>query len=176
MDFGNGRAVLSSGYQAIIRLLVELLYYQDMVIRRMKISSAWIVIDELDEFLSPRYSAVILEFLKEKFPWGKWIVTTHSCDLVARTQNANLIVLEESNCETIDINDYSSVSEVRIIFERLFGNHDKPESPVENILRRLLNNKINQAWGEEDEVCLTQLNRQRLTASQQMIVRQIQEW
>ena len=122
MDFGNGRAVLSSGYQAIIRLLVELLYYQDMVIRRMKISSAWIVIDELDEFLSPRYSAVILEF------------------------------------------------------ERLFGNHDKPESPVENILRRLLNNKINQAWGEEDEVCLTQLNRQRLTASQQMIVRQIQEW
>ena len=103
-------------------------------------------------------------------------MTTHSCDLVARTQNANLIVLEENNCETIDINDYSSVSEVRIIFERLFGNHDKPESPVENILRRLLNNKINQAWGEEDEVCLTQLNRQRLTASQQMIVRQIQEW
>lgn len=176
VDFGNGRAVLSSGYQAIIRLLVELLYYQDMVIRRKKISSAWIVIDELDELLSPRYSAVILEFLKEKFPWGKWIVTTHSCDLVARTQNANLIVLEENNCETIDINDYSSVSEVRIIFERLFGNHDKPESPVENILRRLLNNKINQAWGEEDEVCLTQLNRQRLTASQQMIVRQIQEW
>lgn len=176
VDYGNGRGILSSGYQAIVRVLAELLYYQDMEIRKKQISSSWIVIDELDEFLSPRYSAVILEFLKEKFPWGKWIVTTHSCDLVANTQNANLIILEEGNCEVIDINDYSSVAEVRIIFERLFGNYDKPVSQVEDILRRLLNNKMNQAWGEEDEECLAQLNGRRLTASQQMIIRQIQEW
>ena len=176
VDFGNGRGILSSGYQAIIRILLELLYYQDMVIRKEQISSSWVVIDELDEFLSPKYSAIILEFLKRKFPWGKWIVTTHSCDLVAHTRNANLVVLEKSVCEVIDINDYSSVSEVRIIFERLFGTHVDPSSQVEGILRRLLNNRINQAWGKEDEECLRQLKDQKLSASQQMIVRQIQEW
>lgn len=176
VDFGNGRGLLSSGYQAIIRILLELLYYQDMEIRKKQISSGWVVIDELDEFLSPRYSAVILEVLKKKFPWGRWIVTTHSCDLVAHTQDANLIVLEGGNCEVIDINDYSSVSEVQIVFERLFGNHADPAPQVENVLRRLLNNKMNQAWGKREEKCLVQLEKQRLTASQQMIIKQIREW
>lgn len=34
VDFGNGRGLLSSGYQAIIRILLELLYYQDMEINK----------------------------------------------------------------------------------------------------------------------------------------------
>ncbi len=176
VDFGKERGLLSSGYQAIIRILLELLYYQDMVINKKSLQSAWIIIDELDEYLSPRYSALILEFLKKKFSWGKWIVTTHSCDLVAYTHDSNLIILENGNCEVIDINDYPSVSEVQIIFERVFGNQDESESETENILRRLFNNKMNQAWGEKDEECLEQLEKQRLTASQQVIVRQIRGW
>lgn len=176
VDFGNGKGLLSSGYQAIIRILLELLYYQDMEIEKKSLQSAWIVIDEIDEYLSPRYSATILEFLKEKFSWGKWIVTTHSCDLVANTKDSNLIILDKNNCEVIDINDYPSVSEVQIIFERVFGNPKVSESQIENVLRRLLNNKMNQAWGEKDEECLLQLEKRKLTASQQLIVRQIREW
>lgn len=176
VDFGNEKGLLSSGYQAMIRILLELLYFQDMEVEKKSIQSAWIVIDELDEYLSPRYSAIMLEFLKKKFPWGKWIVTTHSCDLVANTQDANLIILEQGNFEVIDINDYPSVSEVQIIFERVFGNQAGLESDIENVLRRLFNNKMNQVWGSGDEKCLEQIEKERLTASQQIIVRQIREW
>lgn len=176
VDFGNNVGLLSSGYQAIIRLLLELLYYQEMEVKRKSLPYAWIVIDELDECLSPKYSSVILEFFKKKFPWGKWIVTTHSCDMVACTHNSNLIVLEDIHCEVIDINDYLSVSEVQIVFEKVFGNHANLESEIENTLRRLFNNKMNQAWGKEDEECMERLNKQGLTASQQLIMRQIREW
>ncbi len=176
VDFGNGRGLLSSGYQAIIRILLELLYYQDMVIETNSLQYAWIVIDELDEYLSPRYSAEILQFLKKVFPWGRWIVTTHSCDLVAFSNDCNLIILDNGSYEVVDCNDYTSISDVQIIFDRVFGNHGILESEIENILRRLLNNKINGAWGEKDEECLENIGNEKLTASQQIIVRQIREW
>lgn len=176
VDFGNGKGLLSSGYQAIIRILLELLYYQDMEIEANELQYSWVIIDELDEYLSPRYSAAILKFLKKTFPWGRWIVTTHSCDLVASTNDSNLIILDNGSYEVVDINDYTSISEVQIIFDRVFGTYENSESETENILRRLLNNKINGAWGEKDEECLGQIGNGKLTASQQIIVRQIQEW
>lgn len=176
VDFGNGKGLLSSGYQAIIRILLELLYYQDMEIKKNVLEYAWVVIDELDEYLSPRYSAAILKFLKKTFPWARWIVTTHSCDLVASTNDCNLIILDNDSYEIVDSNDYTSISEVQIIFERVFGNHGFFGSDIENILRRLLNNKINGAWGEKDEECFKQIESEKLTASQQIIVRQIREW
>ncbi len=176
VDFENGKGLLSSGYQAIIRILLELLYYQNMEIEMNVLEYAWVVIDELDEYLSPRYSAAILKFLKKTFPWARWIVTTHSCDLVASTIDSNLIILDNGNYEIVDSNDYTSVSEVQIIFDRVFGNYGLFESEIENILRRLLNNKINGAWGEKDEEFLEQIGSGKLTASQQIIVRQIREW
>lgn len=176
VDFGGERGLLSSGYQAMIRILLELLYYEDMEIKKKRVSSAWVVIDELDEYLSPRYSAVILKFLRRTFPWGKWVITTHSCDLVASSTDANLVVLDNGNCEVIDINDYSSISEVQIIFERIFGDQVTSEPEIEYVLRRLLNNKMNRAWGNHDEECLRQIENQELTASQQMIVQQIRGW
>lgn len=176
VDFEEGRGLLSSGYQAIIRILLELIYYQDMAVEKRQMQYAWIVIDELDEFLSPRYSANFLQFLRRKFPWGKWLITTHSCDLVAHTQDANLVVLENGSCEVIDINDYSSVSEVQIIFGRLFSvlPNEEPQSNI--ILRRLLNNKMNHAWGQSDEECLKQIEKQDLTASQKIIINEIRKW
>ncbi len=176
VDFGSGHGLLSSGYQAIIRILLELLYFQDMEVRRKQLADAWVVVDELDEFLSPRYASVILYFLKKAFPWSKWLITTHSCDLVANARDANLIILENSDCEISDINDYSTISQVQVIFERLFGKVPSSVSEVERMLRRLLNNKMSHAWGTQDEAYLKQLEKQQLTASQQLILRQIQEW
>lgn len=176
VDFGNGRGLLSSGYQAIIRILLELLYYQDMEVGKRNLPNAWIVIDELDEFLSPGYSAKILPFLKKRFPWGRWLITTHSCDLVAQAQDANLVVLENDGCEVIDINDYSSVSEVQVIFGRLFHILTNEEPQKNTVLRRLLNNKMNHAWGQRDEECLRQIEEQELTASQRMIINEIRKW
>ena len=95
VEFKEGRGLLSSGYQAIVRILLELLYYQGKCVEEKEIERAVVIIDELDEFLSPGYAYKIFPFLKEQFPKMDFIVTTHSGDLVAGAQNANLIVLDE---------------------------------------------------------------------------------
>lgn len=176
VGFENGKGLLASGYQAIIRILLELLFYQDVAISQNKGEESWIVIDELDEFLSPKYAARILEFLKEEFSWAHWLITSHSCDLVAHTLHANLIILEDGSCEVLDIDDYSSVSEAQILFERVFGKEMSEEDEVDNMLRLLFNNKMNYVWGAFEEECFRSLQKTSLSASQQLIVRQIQEW
>lgn len=72
--------VLSSGIQAIVRIFLELLYLNDMT--RENVS---VVIDEIDEFLSPSNSGKILNFLMDRFPSMKFLVSTHSADLVRNT-------------------------------------------------------------------------------------------
>lgn len=176
VEFKEGRGLLSSGYQAIVRILLELLHFQDKCVEEKGIERAVVIIDELDEFLSPGYAYKIFPFLKEQFPQMDFIVTTHSGDLVAGAQNANLIVLDEKGYEVMDINDCQSISEVQIIFDRVFGGHMPQASETENILRRLFNNKINQAWTEGDQRQLEELKRENLTASQQLIYKQILEW
>ena len=176
VEFKEGRGLLSSGYQAIVRILLELLYFQDKCVEEKGIERAVVIIDELDEFLSPGYAYKIFPFLKEQFPQMDFIVTTHSGDLVAGAQNANLIVLDEKGYEVMDINDCQSISEVQIIFDRVFGGHVSQTSEMENTLRRLLNNRINQAWTETDQKILEGLKRENLTASQQLIYKQILEW
>ena len=176
VEFKEGRGLLSSGYQAIVRILLELLYFQDKCVEEKGIERAVVIIDELDEFLSPGYAYKIFPFLKKQFPQMDFIVTTHSGDLVAGAQNANLIVLDEKGYEVMDINDCQSISEVQIIFDRVFGGHMPQASETENILRRLFNNKINQAWTEGDQRQVEELKRENLTASQQLIYKQILEW
>ena len=54
---GN-EAKLSSGYQAVIRIFYEILFFCD-VMNEKKWEKGFVVIDEVDEYLSPRYSATI---------------------------------------------------------------------------------------------------------------------
>lgn len=176
VEFKNAKGLLSSGYQAIIRILLELLYYQEKCIEEKNIERATVIIDELDEFLSPAYSFLIMTFLKGKFPKMEFIVTSHSCDLVAGAKNANLIVLNNGNYEVMDINDFQSVSEVQIVFDRVFGHHVLETNCIENKLRRLFNNKINNAWSEQDQIQLENIQIDCLTASQKIIYKQIAEW
>lgn len=176
VQFGKKTGLLSSGYQAMIRVLLELLYYQEMCISEKKLKKAMVIIDELDEFLSPGYSFSIMPFLKAQFPKMEFIVTTHSCDLVAGAQNANLIALRDGTYEVMDVNDFQTVSEVQIVFERVFGEHLVQKDDIEDELRRLFNNKMNHVWGEKEKHQLEQIQKERLTASQQLIYKQIVEW
>lgn len=176
VKFEEGMGLLSTGYQALVRILLELLYYEKKAVDEMDVQHPWIVIDEIDEFLSPHYAAKILPFLRQKFPWAHWLVSTHSADLVAAVSDANLILLKNGNCELLDSNDYTSLSEVQIIFDRLFGKAKQSSNQVDAMLRRLMNNKMNHLWDAEDENCLEQIQKESLSASQQLILRQIQSW
>lgn len=176
VEFECGRGTLSSGYQALVRLLLELLYYQEKCVEEKQIEHAVVVIDELDEFLSPGYAYKIFPFIKENFPMLEYVITTHSCDLVASAQNAGLVILDDAEYEMLDANDYTSASQVQILFDRLFGEHPQEDSQTEQMLRRLLNNRINMAWTAQDQQKLEYLQKEKLTASQQLILRQIMEW
>lgn len=176
VDFENGRGTLSSGYQAIVRIFLELLYYQKKCIVDKQLSRATVIIDELDEFLSPGYARKIFPFLKKKFCQMDFVITTHSCDVVVASQNANLVILENSEVEVVDVNDYQSISEVQMIFDRIFGEYLVPTSETERILRRLFNNRINNVWSNYDQMQMEELQTQSLTASQQLILKQILEW
>lgn len=176
VSFSEGNGLLSSGYQAIVRILLELLYFQKMGALQENQGENWVIIDELDEFLSPRYAGKIWGFLKKKFPDFYFVVTTHSCDLVVHAYDANLLVLTKENYEVWDINDYDSSSSVQIIFDRVFGKEVKQEDAVFLVLRNLFSKKINGVWSEIDESKLKEIDSSKLTASQKLIYKQIVEW
>lgn len=58
---------LSSGYQAVIRLFCEICYFND-VMQSKNWTQGVVVIDEIDEYLSPKNSAEILNYIQRKFP------------------------------------------------------------------------------------------------------------
>ena len=173
-EWGNG--LLSTGYQALVRILLELLYYEKKAVDELDVQHPWIVIDEIDEFLSPRYAARLLPFLRQEFPWARWLVSTHSADFVASAANTNLVTLEDGACEVLDSNDYTSLAEVQVIFDRLFGSGIQKADETDALLRRLMNNKMNHLWDEDDDKLLERLKQKTLSASQQLILRQIQNW
>lgn len=174
VEFAQGVGLLSNGYQALIRILLELLYYRET--QKNDVQKKWIIIDELDEFLSPRYAGIIWGFLKEKFPEFHFIITTHSCDLVANAKDANLIILTLSDFEVWDVNDYDTNSSVQIIFDRVFGVREQKKDEMFYVLRNLFSKKMNGAWSEYEEKQFAAIDVQKLTASQTLIYKQIQEW
>lgn len=176
VEFKEGKGLLSSGFQAMVRLLLELLYFQEKCVAEKHKERVTVIIDEMDEFLSPGYAYKIFPFIKKYFSQMDLIVTTHSSDLVLGAQNANLVVLGNLDYEVMDVNDYQSASEVQIIFDRVFGIHLSLPSEVERELRRLLNNRINNAWTKKEQLQLEKLQKEQLTASQRLICRQIMEW
>lgn len=162
---------LSSGYQALIRIFLEVLYFFKTK------SCGTVIIDEIDEFLSVRNSGEILEFLRKRFPELKFIVTTHSADLVANADNINLILLHDNLFEVLDAGDFSTISQVYDIFNALFERKKKTEKEeIDEKLRILFNNKMSEIWGSEENKLFEQIKMQHLTKTQKLIVKQIEEW
>lgn len=162
---------LSSGYQALLRIFMEVFYFA-----RTKCAGA-VVIDELDEFLSVVNSGRIYTFLRQQFPNLSFIVTTHSADLIANAYETNLILLKNKTFEILDAGDFTSISQVYDVFQALYKRETESEKEQnDNILRRLFNNKISGIWGDDEQNVLNTLKASALTRAQKLIVSQIEEW
>lgn len=168
----ENEVALSSGYQALLRIFIECLYFAGTK------DKGTIVIDEIDEFLSVKNSGNIFEFLCAKFPSHNFIVTTHSADLIANAECVNLILLHEKRFEVLDAGDFSSISQVYDIFDSVFGKREtmSEKEKKDEELRILLNNKMSGVWGTDDECELQILKKQNLTKVQKLLVKQIEEW
>lgn len=163
---------LSSGYQAIFRLFAEIILCCECLN-----GVTCVVIDEIDEFLSPRHSARVLEFLKEQYEQVTFIVSTHSPDLIANTNDCNVLVIEEGNYGVLESNDFNSLTSVNTLFNDIYSNSVKTlNTVVDEVLQRLFEHKIIDSWGANEESEFEKMIYSDLTPTQKVIYKQIREW
>ena len=164
---------LSSGYQAIFRIVLEMIYAT-----KTNSSIKTVVIDEITEFLSVKNEAKILNFLREKFPNIRFIVTTHSEDIISNTSKTRLIIITDNNYEVLDGDDFQTNIEIRRVFSNLFfkNEEEKEKLDIESCLRKLYNKKIFEEWEEKDDFEINQLEKLDLTNSQKLILKSIKEF
>ena len=173
------RCSLSNGFQAIIRMISEILYFEEAMAVNGEAQGV-VVIDEIDEYLSPRYSSKILEFLKSKFANMTFIVATHSIDLVENVEDIELIVMEKNQYTLYSNEALKDNGIIRNIFARIFfdDRFTQPSSDdsIDNRLRILLNRKIASEWDEKSQNELDEISEGDILPHQKMICKQIKEW
>ena len=164
---------LSSGYQAIFRIILEMIYAT-----KTNDNIKTVVIDEITEFLSIKNEAKILNFLREKFPDIRFIVTTHSEDIISNTSKTRLVIITDNNYEILDGDDFQTNIEIRRVFSNLFfkDEEEKEKLDIESWLRKLCNKKIFEEWEEKDDFEIKQLEKLDLTNSQKLILKSIKEF
>lgn len=167
---------ISNGYQAIIRILLELLYFQEVnPVKNAK--RALVIVDEIDEYLSPNNAGKLFTFIKKQFSEMDFIVTTHSPDVIAVASKCNILVMHESNVEVLDAGDFQNIDDAMTVFKGVFGrSQNNDSSKYEEILRQLFNNRIAGIWGENEQKCYAMISEEELTKAEKVLYRQIGEW
>lgn len=175
LKIGNEFGKLSSGFQAIIRMFLEICYFEDTLEKDIK--NPVVVIDEVNEFLSSKNEEKILPFLKRNFKQMNFIVTTHSPDIIASSEEFNIIALKSNNYQCLDGNDYISITDVREIFAEIYDIKDDDKADdIEFTLRNLLNLKISNVWTDIEENKLKLINENILSNAQKLLLAQIKSW
>lgn len=167
---------ISNGYQAIIRILLELLYFQEVNPVKNQ-ERALVIIDEIDEYLSPNNAGKLFELIKKQFPEMDFIVTTHSPEVIAVASKCNVLIMHESNVEILDAGDFQNIDEVMAVFKGVFGRSQNCDSnQYEEVLRQLFNNRIAGVWGENEQRSYAMINEAELTKAEKVLYRQIGAW
>lgn len=167
---------ISNGYQAIIRILLELLYFQEVNPVKNQ-ERALVIIDEIDEYLSPNNAGKLFELIKIQFPEMDFIVTTHSPEVIAVASKCNVLIMHESNVEILDAGDFQNIDEVMAVFKGVFGRSQNCDSnQYEEVLRQLFNNRIAGVWGENEQRSYAMINEAELTKAEKVLYRQIGAW
>lgn len=167
---------ISNGYQAIIRILLELLYFQEVNPVQNQ-GHALVVIDEIDEYLSPNNAGRLYTFIKEQFSEMDFIVTTHSPEIIAVATKCNILIMHESNIEVLDAGDFQNIDDAMTVFKGVFGRtQNNDNGKYEEILRQLFNNRIAGVWGENEKKSYAMICEGDLTKVEKVLYRQIGEW
>lgn len=164
---------LSDGYQAIIRILIEILFYSE----QFEEDEMFILIDEIDTYLSVNYKYDILCYLENKFPQLRFVVTTHSKEVLLGTANSNIIALGQMNYEIYDSNDVDSDFMIENIFKHAdLLNDEIQTNTIESKLRVLLNHRVYGIWSEIDNSEFDEIEYDMLSPMNQYIYKTIQRW
>lgn len=91
---------LSSGYQTILNMIMELTYRAIILNPNIKDFNALegiVIIDEIDMHLHPKWQWKILDALKAIFPQIQFIIATHSPIIISSAENAHLLLMTSPN-------------------------------------------------------------------------------
>ena len=170
----NGEVLeqLSNGYKAIIRIFLELLY-----VEKYLEDVDTILIDELNSFLSVKNEKNFFPFIKNRFDSYKYIITTHSADTISSVKEGELFILVKGEVEKYSLEDFETLTDIRYLFEHLYGEEKTDENIIDDYLRKFLNKKIDNEWNRELEKELSEIeNNKKLSNSQKLLIKEIREW
>lgn len=199
---GKNITKISTGFQAILRLFLEILFYNKSLSNRLKvkniidslifvddleqksssisiIENPIIVIDEITEFLSAKNESNILGFLMDNFPEMKFIITTHSTDVIANAKDCNIIAIVGEKFQYMDGDDYQTITDVTELFAKLYKfdttiNKNKKDNDI--LLKNLFNLKISGNWTEDEEKQISNIDKNTLSNTQLLLIKQISSW
>lgn len=166
---------ISSGYQAIIRIIVEITFAQKQGCRL-------VIIDEIDAHLDNTNCNKLIEFLKKNFSSIYFLLSTHSPDIILNSKDYNIIKIIKANqwedddrCEIFDGNDMDDLNYInRTLFssnKRRDLKKEKNDKILEGYVRQLATtNSLTPA--EKSEV----LSLKNLTIKQVVLKKYILEW
>lgn len=131
MDDGKD---ISIGYQTILRLFTEL-----FLLKKKDNNNFIIFLDEISKSLDCINSLKLIKNLEIYFPNYKFIITTHSYDLILGANNSKIVKITSRTVhQYFESNDYKSIDDIRK--EIFLLNDDQTElDHIEKILYRIGN-------------------------------------
>lgn len=133
LRYGNDYVVrvgiedLSDGYQAMLAIVLEVLYQAALagrIVPDPATLEAVILIDEIEAHLHPRWQRTVVPLLREVFPRCQFIVTTHSPLVVGSARQGEVVVFDiDSNGAVVAdvLDERLGMLGAERIYEEVFG-------------------------------------------------------
>jgi uncharacterized protein (TIGR02646 family) len=131
---------LSSGYQNIIALTIDILRTIGSVNNKGQFSEGLVIIDELDAHLHPTWKLIIVNQLKKVFPYMQFIVTSHDPLCLRGLTHEELLVMQKVGGEQVRKLDYypdpKGMRIDQILTSSMFGLDSTLDFEVDQLIKR----------------------------------------
>jgi ABC-type dipeptide/oligopeptide/nickel transport system ATPase subunit len=125
---------LSSGLQAILRIIIEVIY-------AVENNCKFIIIEEIDAYLDNSNSMRIIEFLKNTYYNVVFLITTHSADVILKANNFNIFKIDGDKYHYHDSNDMDDLNYInRTLFNSINRVTNDADRILANYMRRIASN------------------------------------
>lgn len=100
--------------------------------------------------------------------------------MICGTNDCKIVALKKEDFEIYDSNDYTTLTEVNMLFTKVFGEQKKTENgkyaEIEERLKRLFRLKLSGCWSDMEENELKEINVKNLTSVQKLLYSQIRNF
>lgn len=130
---------LSSGYQNIIAITVDIMRTIGSISNRGRLSEGLVIIDEIDAHLHPSWKLVIVNQLKKTFPYIQFIVTSHDPLCLRGLKQEEILVMKKIEQEVHPMEGHPDPKQLRIdqlLTSSMFGLHSTIEQEIDRAIKQ----------------------------------------